>query len=85
MLETGANLSDNNGIRTHKHLVCKRTLSYLTKLAQSIVMTLKLLLNIQMIWVILMYEDNLNKKYNKLIVFDDVIADQRNYKNLIQW
>ena len=26
-------LSNSNGIRTHNHLVCKRTLSHLTKLA----------------------------------------------------
>ena len=28
------NLSDNNGIRTHSHLVCKRTLNHLAKLAK---------------------------------------------------
>ena len=41
-----------------------------------------------MAWVILMYEDidedNLNKKYNILIVFDDTIADMLNNKNLIE-
>ena len=51
-------------------------------------MTLKLLLNIPKTWVILMYEDNheenLNKKYNKLNVFDDMIVDILNYKNLMQ-
>ena len=28
------NLSDSNGIRTHSHLVCKRTLNHLAKLAK---------------------------------------------------
>ena len=41
-----------------------------------------------MTWVTLMYEDidadNLNKKYNILIAFDDTIADMLNNKNLIE-
>ena len=28
------NLSDSHGIRTHNHIVCKRTLNYLAKLAR---------------------------------------------------
>ena len=30
------------------------------------------------------HEENLNKKYNKLNVFDDMIVDILNYKNLMQ-
>ena len=33
LLETGS-LSDNNGIRTQNHLVCKQTLNHLAKLAE---------------------------------------------------
>ena len=51
------------------------------KLAKSILMTQKLLLNTQMIWIIYIYiyintkEFNLDRKRKILVVFDYVIAD----------
>ena len=43
-------LSDSNGIRTHNHLVCKRTLNHLAKLA-SLTKWLSIRLQTKWLWV----------------------------------
>ena len=44
----------------------------------------KLLLNIQVIWMIFIERCNPNRKRKILIVFDDMISDIFSNKNLIQ-